>query len=40
MLDEARGVRDGKPVVVTNARTGEGIATVADAIGRAVLFAR
>ncbi len=40
MLDEARTVRAGKPVVVTNARTGEGIPAVADAIGRAVLFAR
>src|SRR5258707_10871589 len=40
MLDEARTVRAGKPVVVNNARTGEGIPAVADAIGRAVLFAR
>jgi urease accessory protein len=39
MLGEARAVRAGKPVVVTNARTGEGIDAVADAIGRAVLFA-
>ena len=38
MLGEARAVRAGKPVVVTNARTGEGIDAVADAIGRAVLF--
>jgi urease accessory protein len=39
MLIEARAVRAGRPVAVTNARTGEGVATVADAIGRAVLFA-
>jgi urease accessory protein len=39
MLNEARAVRAGKPVVVTNARSGEGIDAVADAIGRAVLFA-
>src|SRR5882757_9327292 len=39
MLGEARMVRAGKPVVVTNARTGEGIGAVADAIRRAVLFA-
>jgi urease accessory protein len=39
MLSEARMVRAGKPVVVTNARTGEGIGAVADAIRRAVLFA-
>lgn len=39
MLNEARMVRAGKPVVVTNARTGEGIDAVADAIARAVLFA-
>jgi urease accessory protein len=39
MLNEARMVRAGKPVVVTNARTGEGIGAVADAIRRAVLFA-
>jgi urease accessory protein len=39
MLNEAHTVRAGKPVVVTNARTGEGIDAVADAIRRAVLFA-
>src|SRR5262245_37832401 len=39
MLAEARAVRAGKPVVVTNARTGDGVAAVADAIARAVLFA-
>jgi urease accessory protein len=39
MLNEARAVRAGKPVVVTNARSGEGVDAVADAIGRAVLFA-
>jgi urease accessory protein len=39
MLAEARAVRAGKPVIVTNARTGDGVAAVADAIARAVLFA-
>jgi urease accessory protein len=39
MLAEARAVRTGKPVVVTNARTGDGVAAVADAMARAVLFA-
>src|SRR3984893_15972840 len=38
MLGEAKAVREGRPVLATNARTGEGIAAVADAIGRAVLF--
>jgi len=40
MLNEAHGVRDGRPVLATNARTGEGIAALADAIDRAVLFRR
>lgn len=39
MLDEARRVRAGRPVLATNARTGEGVENVADAIARAVLFA-
>jgi urease accessory protein len=39
MLTEARAVRAGKSVLVTNARTGDGVAAVADAIGCAVLFA-
>jgi urease accessory protein len=39
MLAEARAVRAGKPVLMTNARSGDGVAAVADAIGRAVLFA-
>ncbi|WP_286159151.1 urease accessory protein UreG [Methylobacterium sp. Leaf456] len=39
MLAEARRVRGDKPVAATNARSGEGIAAVADAIARAVLFA-
>src|SRR5712691_12301143 len=39
MLAEARAVRAGKPVIVTNARTGDGVTAVADAIARAVLFA-
>lgn len=39
MLAEARSVRGDKPVIATNARAGEGIEAVADAIARAVLFA-
>ncbi|GAB6843498.1 urease accessory protein UreG [Methylorubrum rhodinum] len=39
MLAEARRVRGDKPVAATNARSGEGVAAVADAIARAVLFA-
>jgi urease accessory protein len=40
MLTEVRAVRDRKPFLATNARTGEGVQAVADAIGSAVLFAR
>ena len=39
MLAEARRVRGDRPVAATNARSGEGVAAVADAICRAVLFA-
>ena len=39
MLAEARRVRGDRPVAATNARSGEGVAAVADAIARAVLFA-
>jgi urease accessory protein len=38
MLAEARTVRDGRPILPTNARSGDGVATVADAMRRAVLF--
>src|ERR1700681_2870380 len=38
MLAEARAVRAGRPVIATNARSGAGIETVADAILAAVLF--
>ena len=38
MLAEAGRVRDGRPVIATNARSGVGIETVADAILAAVLF--
>lgn len=38
MLDEARRVRGGRPVIATNARSAHGIAEVADAISAAVLF--
>src|SRR6516162_1291658 len=32
MLTEARAVRDGRPILPTNARSGDGVAAVADAI--------
>jgi urease accessory protein len=38
MLAEARAVREGRPILPTNARRGDGVAAVADAMSRAVLF--
>jgi urease accessory protein len=38
MLAEAKAVRGGRPILATNARTGEGVAAVADAVNQAVLF--
>jgi urease accessory protein len=38
LLEEARCVRGGRPVIATNARSGAGIEAVADAISAAVLF--
>lgn len=38
MLEEANAVRSGRPVIPTNARSGEGVEAVADMIARAVLF--
>src|SRR5271170_6612332 len=38
MLAEASAVRDGRPILATNARTGDGVAAVADAMNQAVLF--
>ena len=38
MVDEARRVRDGRPVMVTNCRSGEGVDEVVAAIARDVLF--
>ena len=38
MLEQARAVRDNRPVLTTNCRTGEGIDAVAAAIDAAVLF--
>jgi urease accessory protein len=40
MLAEAGAIRDGRPVVATDARGGAGIAAVADSLCRAVLFDR
>ncbi len=40
MLAEAGAVREGRPVVATDARGGAGIAAVADSLCRAVLFDR
>jgi len=38
MLAEARAVREGRQILATNARTGDGIAAVAGAMSQAVLF--
>lgn len=38
MLAEARGVRDGRPVLVTNCRTGAGVDGVVDMLCHDVLF--
>jgi urease accessory protein len=38
MLGEARTVREGRPLLATNARTGAGVEAVADAMSQAVLF--
>ena len=38
MIAEARAVRGGKPVLVTNCRTGEGVDAVIDHVVRDVLF--
>jgi urease accessory protein len=38
MLAQARTVREGRPILATNARTGDGVAAVADAMNQAVLF--
>ena len=38
MLKEARMVREGRPILATNARTGAGVDAVADAMSQAVLF--
>ncbi|WP_018697977.1 urease accessory protein UreG [Amorphus coralli] len=40
MYEEALLVREGRPVLLANARTGEGIGSLADELGRAVLFSR
>ena len=40
MLAEAGAVRDGRPVIATDARGGAGVAAVADSLCRAVLFDR
>jgi urease accessory protein len=38
MLAQARAVRDGRPILPTNARGGGGVDAVADAMSQAVLF--
>jgi len=38
MLAEARAVREERPILATNARSGAGVAAVADAMSQAVLF--
>ena len=40
MIREAVEARDGRPVLVTNCATGEGVDAVVDAVARAVLFDR
>jgi urease accessory protein len=38
MIAEAEAVRGGKPVIVTNCRTGEGVDSIIDHVARDVLF--
>jgi len=38
MIEEARNVRDGRPVLLTNCRENEGIEAIVDLIDRDVLF--
>lgn len=38
MVAEARGVREGRPILLTNCRTGEGVDAVVDLLAREVLF--
>jgi urease accessory protein len=38
MLEEARTVREGRPLIATNARSGANVEAVADAMTQAVLF--
>jgi urease accessory protein len=38
MLEEARAVREERPILATNARTGAGVDAVANAMSQAVLF--
>lgn len=40
MLAEARGVRDGRPILLTNCATGEGVDAVVERIAHEVLFDR
>lgn len=40
MYEEALLVREGRPVILANARSGEGMATLANELGHAVLFDR
>ncbi len=40
MLDEAKQVRGGRPILLTNCATGEGVDAVVDTIAHEVLFDR
>lgn len=40
MVREAEGVRGGRPILLTNCRTGEGVDAVVELLGREVLFDR
>ena len=39
MVDEASEVRRGRPVMLTNCKTGEGVAAVVDRLVEDVIFA-
>jgi urease accessory protein len=40
LVDEARAVRDGRPILLTNCGTGEGVDAVVERLARDVLFDR
>ena len=40
MVGEARAVRDGRPILLTNCGTGEGVDAIVEQLARDVLFDR